>query len=93
MEYAIVNEFEGGTREQYDATVKVVHPPDGLPPGQTHHYAGPSPTGWVVVAVWDSKETWDKFRDDVLLPGLGGLGAAGLPGPPKMIEFEAEVTG
>lgn len=91
MSYAIVNEFEGGTRAQYDATVKVVHPPEGLPPGQTHHYAGPSPTGWVVVAVWDSKETWDKFRDEVLLPGLGSLGDSGFGGPPKETEFEVEV--
>jgi hypothetical protein len=25
MPYTIVNEFEGGTREQYDATVEIVH--------------------------------------------------------------------
>jgi len=54
MAYVIVNEYEGGTREQYDATVAVVHPPDGLPAGQSHHYAGPSAGGWVVIAVWDS---------------------------------------
>lgn len=91
MAYVIVNEFEGGTREQYDAAVKVVHPPDGLPAGQTRHYAGPSPSGWVVIAVWDSKETWDKFHDEVLLPGLAGLGDSGFPGPPKLTEFEFEV--
>jgi hypothetical protein len=91
MPYAIVNEFEGGTREQYDAAVEVVHPADGLPPGQTHHYAGPSPTGWVVVAVWDSKESWDSFRDQTLLPGLRGLGDSGFPGPPRTAEFEVEV--
>ena len=91
MSYAIINEFEGGTKEQYDAAVAVVHPPDGLPPGQTHHYAGPSANGWVVVAVWDSKATWDKFRDEVLLPGLQGLGDSGFPGPPSTVEFEAEV--
>jgi hypothetical protein len=92
MTYVIVNEFEGGTRAQYDAAIKVVHPPDGLPPGQTNHYAGPSPSGWVVVAVWDSKESWDKFRDETLLPGLEGLGDAGFPGPPRQIGFEVEVA-
>ena len=91
MAYLIVNEFEGGTREQYDAAVSVVPPPDGLPPGQTHHYAGPGPTGWVVVAVWDSKQSWETFREDTLLPGLSGLGDSGFPGPPKMIEFEVEI--
>ncbi len=31
MAYVIVNDFEGGTREQYDATTAVVHPAGGLP--------------------------------------------------------------
>lgn len=91
MAYVIINDFEGGTREQYDAVVKVVHPPDGLPAGQTHHYAGPGATGWIVVAVWDSQGTWEKFRDETLLPGLQGLGDSGFPGPPKTTEFEVEV--
>jgi hypothetical protein len=87
MAYVIVNDFDGGTREQYDATIKVVHPPSGLPAGQTKHYAGPSAAGWVVVAVWDSQEAWDTFRDEILLPGLQGLGDSGLAGPPKITEF------
>ena len=91
MAYLIVNEFEGGTRQQYDAAVSAVHPPDGLPSGQTHHYAGPGRAGWVVVAVWDSKQSWETFRDETLLPGLGGLGDSGFPGPPKTTEFEVEV--
>jgi len=90
MAYVIVNEFEGGTREQYDATTEVVHPPDGLPAGQTRHYAGPGPTGWTVIAVWDSKAAWEKFRDETLMPGLQGLDS-GLPAPPSVTEFEAEV--
>jgi hypothetical protein len=31
MAYVIVNDFDGGTRQQYDAVVEVVHPPGGLP--------------------------------------------------------------
>lgn len=90
MAYVIVNEYEGGTREQYDATVAVVHPPDGLPAGQSHHYAGPSAGGWVVIAVWDSKEVWERFRDEVLLPGLQSV-EGGLPAPPRSAEFDAEI--
>ncbi len=92
MSYVIVNEFEGGTREQYDAAVKIVHPPEGLPAGQTHHYAGASPTGWVVIAIWDSQESWDRFRDETLLPGLQRLGDSGFPGSPSVTGFEVEVT-
>jgi len=90
MAYVIVNDFEGGTREQYDATTAVVHPAGGLPAGQTHHYAGPSTNGWVVVAVWESKGIWEKFRDETLLPAFQGQGSV-LPGPPKTTEFEVEV--
>lgn len=79
MAYVIVNDFEGGTREQYDATTAVVHPVGGLPAGQTHHYAGPSTNGWVVIAVWGSKEIWEKFRDETLLPAFQGQGSV-LPG-------------
>jgi hypothetical protein len=92
MAYVIVNDFDGGTREQYEATIKVVHPPTGLPAGQTQHYTGPSATGWVVVAVWDSKGAWDEFRDKTLLPGLQGLGDSGLAGPPKGTEFDDEAS-
>jgi hypothetical protein len=91
MPYVIVNEFEAGTRQQYEAAVAVVHPPQGLPPGQTHHYAGPSAGGWVVVAVWDSRASWEKFREETLMPGLQGLGDSGFRGPPRATEFEVEV--
>ena len=63
---------------------------DGLPAGQTRHYAGPSANGWVVVAVWESKEIWEKFRDETLLPAVQ-TGTSVLPGLPKTTEFEAEV--
>jgi hypothetical protein len=89
MAYAIINEFEGGTREQYEATAAVVHPPEGLPAGQTHHYAGPSATGWTVIAIWDSKETWERFRDETLMPGFQSV-EGGLPAPPRLVELEVE---
>jgi hypothetical protein len=89
MSYAISNKYPGGTREQYQAVVAKVHPPDGLPDGQKHHYAGPTEDGgWLVVAIWDSKESFEKFRDETLFPSLQSLGDEGLPGPPEMDAFE-----
>src|SRR5260221_13277832 len=78
MAYVIVNDFEGGTREQYDATTAVVHPAGGLPPDQTHHYAGPKTNGWVVVAVWETKANWRKCRDETLFTAFQG-GRSALP--------------
>jgi hypothetical protein len=46
MAYGVTHKFKGGTKEQYDATVAVVHPPEGLPEGQIHHFAGETPDGW-----------------------------------------------
>lgn len=91
MAFGITHKFQGGTREQYDATVAVVHPPGGLPEGQTHHFAGEMPDGWIVVAIHDSKESWKRFRDEKLLPGLQEVGEKGLPGPPEETTFEVEV--
>jgi hypothetical protein len=40
------------------------------------------------MAVHDSRESWEKFRDTVLLPRMGEGIAGGLPAPPESIEFE-----
>ena len=91
MAIGVTHKFKGGTKEQYDAVAAVVHPPNGLPPGQLHHYAGPTSDGWMVVAIHDSNESWEKFRDETLLPGLQEVGDAGLPGPPEETIFEVAV--
>jgi hypothetical protein len=87
MAYGITNYFEGGTKEQYETTIGTVHPPEGLPVGQTHHFAGSTGDGWMVVAIWNSREDWEKFRDETLIPGLQSAEGA-LPGPPKETDFE-----
>jgi len=48
MAYMITHFYEGGTKDQYDAVVSVVHPPGGLPVGQVYHAAGPTDGGWLV---------------------------------------------
>jgi len=77
MAYGIVHQFPGGTKEQYEASIAAVHPADGsLPDGQIFHAAGPSADGWTIVAIHDSQESWERFRDGTLLPAL----AAGIEG-------------
>lgn len=69
--YGIVHVFPGGTQAQYEASVAAVHPgPDELPPGQLYHAAGPSEGGFTIVAIHDSQASWERFRDEVLLPRL-----------------------
>jgi hypothetical protein len=87
--YGIVHRFTGGTKEHYEAGLAQVHPSDGsLPKGQTYHAAGATDDGWIVIALWDSVESWERFRDETLLPGLQGLGDAGFPTLPEETTFE-----
>jgi hypothetical protein len=66
MAHALIHHFPGGTKEQYEASIAVVHPSrHSLPKGQIHHAAGPSGGGWTILAVFDSKENWEHFRDGV----------------------------
>ena len=92
MAFGITHYFAGGTREQYEAVRRTVHPDDGrgLPEGQIHHFAGSTGDGWLVVVIWDSRETYEGFRDATLMPGLQSLGDAGFGGPPEARTFEVD---
>jgi hypothetical protein len=90
MAYCIVHFFPGGTQQQYETTLAAVHPGKGrLPPGQVFHAAGPSAGGWTIVAVHDSKESWERFRDGALLPRLQQGISGGFVTPPQESVFEA----
>ena len=89
MEYGIVHHFPGGTEAQYEATIAAVHPSrDTLPDGQIFHAAGPSADGWTVVAIHESKESWEKFRDNILMPRMQAGIEGGFPTPPQETAFE-----
>ena len=83
MAFGVVHHFPGGTKEQYEASIAAVHPSDGsLPNGQVFHAAGASPGGWTIVALHESKESWESFRDTILLPRMQQGIAGGFPTPP-----------
>jgi hypothetical protein len=87
--YGVVHHFPGGTREQYEASIGAVHPGEGLlPEGQVFHAAGPSAGGWTIIAVHDSKESWERFRDGILLPRMQQGIESGFATPPEETTFE-----
>jgi hypothetical protein len=89
MAYGIVHRFAGGTEDQYRASIAAVHPSDGsLPEGQVFHVAGPSDDGWVIVAIHESKESWENFRDGILMPRLQAGVEGGFQVPPQETAFE-----
>jgi hypothetical protein len=88
MAYAVVHTFTGATKEQYEKSVAAVHPADGsLPEGQIFHAAGPSATGWTIIAVHDSQESWERFRDENLIGVMRSDIDVGFPTPPQETTF------
>jgi hypothetical protein len=90
MAYAIVHFFPNGTKEQYEASVSALHPgKDILPKGQIFHTAGPSAGGWTVLAVHETKASWETFRDTILMPRFKAGIPGGFPTPPQETAFES----
>ena len=91
MAYGIVHHFPGGTKEQYEASIGAVHPgKDVLPKGQIFHAAGATADGWTIVAIHDSKQSWERFRDDILMPRLQKGVPGGFTTAPQESVFEVE---
>ena len=89
MVYGIMHFFPGGTKEQYEASIAAVHPSrKALPKGQIFHAAGPSAGGWTIVAVHDSKESWERFRDEILMPQMKNGIKGGFTAPPQETAFD-----
>jgi hypothetical protein len=89
MAHGVVHHFPGGTKEQYEASIAAVHPtPDTLPNGQIFHAAGPSADGWTIVAIHESQDSWDRFRDDILMPRMQQGIEGGFATPPEESTFD-----
>jgi hypothetical protein len=84
--YLLTHFWPGGTEEQYRTMLGEVHP-DGLPEGQIHHAAGPTEGGFLIAAVWNSKEDSDRFVRETLMAKMPIEG--GFNPPPE--ERSAEV--
>lgn len=89
MAFAITHFWPGGTQDQYDAQIAAVHPNGGagLPDGQFFHAAGPVDGGYLIMAVHDSRESWETFRDTILAPLTHGV-AGGFTGDPKETDID-----
>ena len=93
MAFGVVHFFPGGTQQQYEASIAAVHPGAGkLPAGQIFHAAGASPGGWTIMAVHDSKESWEQFRDEVLMPRMQQGIKGGFEAPPQETEVDVSTV-
>ncbi len=90
MAFGVIHHFPGGTQENYAASIAAVHPATGLPDGQIFHAAGPSAEGWTIVAVHESEQSWEAFRDGILMPRMAAGIAGGFPTPPAETVFDVD---
>ena len=90
MTHVISHFFPGGTAAQYEAVMRAMNGDLGrIPDGQLAHVAGPVPGGFQVIAIQDSRESWDRFVAEVFAPAMGRGIAGGFTVPPDALEFEA----
>jgi hypothetical protein len=89
MAVGIRLKFAGGTQEQYQAVHDTVNAssPLGRADGLLVHSAGPIDGGWGVIDFWESRQAFDSFVAERLMPRLQGLGDRGFPNPPDVKEF------
>lgn len=89
MAYGVIHFFPKGTKEQYEATLAAVHPDrKTLPKGQLSHAAGATQGGWTIMAIHDSKQSWEAFKKEILMPKLTQGVKGGFSGPPQETAFE-----
>ena len=89
MSYGVVHQFKGGTKDQYEASIAAVHPARREPARRADvPCGGPSADGWTIVAVHDTKESWETFRDGILMPRMQAGIAGGFAEPPVETVFE-----
>lgn len=73
MPFLMTHFYPGGTHEQYTVVLNAVHPDDSLPVGQLSSAAGPCEGGWLISAIWESREAFETFVADQLIPALSSV--------------------
>ena len=84
MAWGFITEFPFPA-EEYDRLDREVGPnPEGL----IVHIAAKSGDGMKIIDVWESKEAYDRFEQEMLMPAMGRIGLATPDRPPPRDEFE-----
>lgn len=79
MPVVMFMEWEGVTRQQYEAVCEVVDFERKHPPGGMFHVAAADERGLRVTDVWESAEAFQKFVNDRLMPGVQKVGIKSEP--------------
>jgi hypothetical protein len=76
MPVALVMDFPGGTKDNYDNVIARMELGGQMPAGGLFHAAGPTADGWRVVDVWESMEQFQRFAEERIMPLTAAEGMA-----------------
>ena len=82
----------GFTQEHYDAVNDKMFgrteiDPADAPDGLLVHSAGPAEAGWYVYDIWESREQFERFANERLMPALQEVLGEPPPGGPQFFEI------
>src|SRR5207302_2404585 len=75
MAVGMLQVLQGITEEQYDKVDEQMFgqsppPADQSPAGMIVHSAGPAENGWYIYDIWESKDAFNRFTEDQLMPAV-----------------------
>jgi len=76
MAVALILDFPGAPRAQYDRVVDKMELGGRMPDGGMFHAAGPYADGWRVIDVWEDLAAFERFRDTQIIPLSADAGMA-----------------
>lgn len=83
----------GGTRELYESFNREMFGgalnPERAPDGLIIHTAGPTSDGWRIFDVWESREDFDRFMQEKVIPAMKALGVPQDGPEPEIHELES----
>lgn len=85
-------ELTGLTREQAEAVAAVINERAKLAPGFIAHASGPIPGGYHVTELWESREAFERFSEEVVIPLMMRLKVAPPQSPARFLPVENVIT-
>jgi hypothetical protein len=76
MPVGILQTAPGFTKQMYEQVGEKMFgnfrfSPEAAPDGLIVHSAGPGENGWYVYGIWESREHFQRFLDEKLMPAMG----------------------
>jgi hypothetical protein len=95
MAIGVLLDIPRGTQEQYEEINQKAfgdpkgpsEPPDGL----ILHTAGPTSDGWRIFDVWESRDAFDRFNNELIMPAVEDIDMPRIP--PEVYELSNLMAG